>query len=205
MFTPQEIQEKTFVKAVFGGYDMATVDEFLEPLTEDYITLYKENAVLKSKMKVLVEKLEELIGQGKDFDAISKEIAAYQEKTGLMFSLESLKNLANNGRVSTVVAKAAGLLGIRVVGQASARGDLEMLDKCRGQKRALSAIVGRMKEFGYKGGKVRIAHCSNEEAALKLKELIEAEYQDVEIECYKTRGLCSFYAEQGGMLIGYEC
>ena len=59
MFTPQEIQEKTFVKAVFGGYDMQTVDEFLEPLTEDYITLYKENALLKSKMKVLVGKLEE--------------------------------------------------------------------------------------------------------------------------------------------------
>ena len=59
MFTPQEIQEKTFVKAVFGGYDMQTVDEFLEPLSEDYITLYKENAVLKSKMKVLVGKLEE--------------------------------------------------------------------------------------------------------------------------------------------------
>ena len=63
MFTPQEIQEKTFVKAVFGGYDMQTVDEFLEPLAEDYITLYKENAVLKSKMKVLVEKLEEYRSQ----------------------------------------------------------------------------------------------------------------------------------------------
>lgn len=63
MFTPQEIQEKTFVKAVFGGYDMQTVDEFLDPLTEDYITLYKENAVLKSKMKVLVEKLEEYRSQ----------------------------------------------------------------------------------------------------------------------------------------------
>ncbi len=63
MFTPQEIQEKTFVKAVFGGYDMQTVDDFLEPLTADYITLYKENAVLKSKMKVLVEKLEEYRAQ----------------------------------------------------------------------------------------------------------------------------------------------
>ena len=63
MFTPQEIQEKTFTKAVFGGYDMQTVDDFLEPLTEDYITLYKENAVLKSKMKVLVEKLEEYRSQ----------------------------------------------------------------------------------------------------------------------------------------------
>lgn len=59
MFTPQEIQEQTFSKAVFGGYDMQQVDAFLEPLTEYYIDLYKENAVLKSKMKILVEKLEE--------------------------------------------------------------------------------------------------------------------------------------------------
>ena len=59
MFTPQQIDEISFDKAVFGGYDMASVDEFLEPLTEDYITLYKENALLKSKMRVLVEKLEE--------------------------------------------------------------------------------------------------------------------------------------------------
>lgn len=64
MFTPQEIQEKTFVKAVFGGYDMQTVDDFLEPLTEDYITLYKENSVLKSKMKVLVEKAGGVPGPG---------------------------------------------------------------------------------------------------------------------------------------------
>ena len=59
MISPTEVQEKTFVKAVFGGYDMESVDEFLEPLTEDYITLYKENALLKSKMRVLVGKLEE--------------------------------------------------------------------------------------------------------------------------------------------------
>ena len=59
MFTPQEIDQVSFSRATFGGYDMQAVDEFLEPLTEDYITLYKENALLKSKMKVLVTKLEE--------------------------------------------------------------------------------------------------------------------------------------------------
>ena len=63
MFTPQQIQEQTFTKAVFGGYDMEQVDEFLEPLSNDYITLYKENSVLKAKMKVLVEKLEEYRAQ----------------------------------------------------------------------------------------------------------------------------------------------
>ena len=59
MFTPQQIDQISFKKATFGGYDMEQVDEFLEPLTEDYVTLYKENALLKSKMKVLVSKLEE--------------------------------------------------------------------------------------------------------------------------------------------------
>ena len=59
MFTPQQIDQISFNRVAFGGYDMQAVDEFLEPLTEDYVTLYKENALLKSKMKVLVNKLEE--------------------------------------------------------------------------------------------------------------------------------------------------
>ena len=59
MFTPQQIDQIAFGRATFGGYDMQQVDEFLEPLTEDYVTLYKENALLKSKMRVLVGKLEE--------------------------------------------------------------------------------------------------------------------------------------------------
>ena len=59
MFTPQQIEQIAFSRATFGGYDMQSVDEFLEPLTEDYVALYKENALLKSKMRVLVGKLEE--------------------------------------------------------------------------------------------------------------------------------------------------
>jgi cell division initiation protein len=59
MFTPQQIEQISFSRATFGGYDMQSVDEFLEPLTEDYVALYKENALLKSKMRVLVGKLEE--------------------------------------------------------------------------------------------------------------------------------------------------
>ena len=59
MFTPQQIEQISFKRATFNGYDMQSVDEFLEPLTQDYVTLYKENALLKSKMRVLVTKLEE--------------------------------------------------------------------------------------------------------------------------------------------------
>ncbi len=59
MMTPQEVANCTFAKAVMGGYNMASVDDFLDKLTEDYAALFKENAALKAKMKVLVDKVEE--------------------------------------------------------------------------------------------------------------------------------------------------
>ena len=61
MFTPQEVSEKVFPKASFGGggYNMASVDEFLDALTEDYTALFKDNVTLKDKLKVLAEKVEE--------------------------------------------------------------------------------------------------------------------------------------------------
>ena len=77
MFTPQQIDQISFSKATFGGYNMQQVDEFLEPLTEDYVTLYKENALLKSKMRVLVSKLEEY----RKNEASMKEAVANAQKT----------------------------------------------------------------------------------------------------------------------------
>ena len=82
--------------------------------------------------------------------------------------LESMQNLANNGRVKPLVAKLAGLMGIRVVGRASDKGDLEPLYKCRGEIKALEAIFQRLKDDGLKTGKVYIAHCFNENAGVRL-------------------------------------
>lgn len=156
------------------------------------------------EMRLLVERLQMLIAGGKSFDYVCQKIAEYQKKVDLVFSLESLKNFANNGRVSHLVAKAVGILNIRLVGKASEQGTLEPVDKCRGEKCALSGIISLMKKQGYTGGKVRIAHCLNEMSAEKLKELIREEFQNAEIVLYKTRALCSFYAEKGGLLVGFE-
>lgn len=156
------------------------------------------------EMKLLVEKIQELVDQGLSFEKIAEEVTAYSQKTALLFMLESMKNLANNGRVSHLVAKAAGLLGIRVVGKASDRGDLEPLDKCRGEKKALDAIVQHMKDLGHTGSRVRIAHCFNKAAAQGLKERIQAAFADARVEIYECGGLCSFYAEKGGLLVGFE-
>ena len=77
MLTPQQIDQISFGRATFGGYDMDDVDEFLTPLTEDYVTLYKENALLKSKMRVLVGKLEEY----RKNEAAMKEAIVNAQKT----------------------------------------------------------------------------------------------------------------------------
>ena len=73
MLTPQEISERELVKAVFGGYDAAVVDDFLETIAADYGALYKENAILKSKIKVLVEKVEEYRAERREKKREKKE------------------------------------------------------------------------------------------------------------------------------------
>lgn len=156
------------------------------------------------EMSLIVEKLQELICQGISFEDIKERIAAYMKNTGLVFMLESLRNLANNGRVSRLVASATGMLGIRLVGRASDEGTLEPLGKHRGQKRALPAMADIMDKLGYRGGKVSIAHCLNEEAAHNFKALLLEKFPKAEINIHRCGGLCSFYAEKGGLLVGFE-
>lgn len=154
------------------------------------------------EIALMAKKIRDKIVEGKDFDSISEEMKEY--KTELLFVLESMKNLANNGRVSKLAATAAGVLGIRAVGRASDEGTLEMLSKCRGAAKAVEAIVNYMKEFKFNGGRVIISHCLNENTAKALAKKIKTEFPSAKIGLTECRGLCSFYAERGGMLVGFE-
>ena len=156
------------------------------------------------EMVLIAEKLRELIDAGLSFEAIEAEVREYMKKTHLLFSLESLENLAKNGRVSKVVAKAAGILGIRVVGKASDVGTLQQMHKCRGEKKALATILEEMEKHGFAGGKIRIAHGLNEAGAEALLEVIRSKYPNIEATIVPFSGLCCFYAERGGIMVGFE-
>ena len=156
------------------------------------------------ELTVLVEKIEQLICEGKSYEEICAYMPEYQKKTGLLFMLESLNNFAANGRVSPAVAKIAGALGIRIVGKASDVGTLEPTDKCRSEAKSLHVILKHLKENGLKNGRVQLAHCLNESAANTLKSMIEAELPNVTVKIDKNLGLFSYYAEKGGLLVGYE-
>lgn len=156
------------------------------------------------EMRLIMERIREWIDEKLPFEQIRDKIREYQKRTHLLFSLESLTNLARNGRVNPAVAKIAGVLGIRVVGCASEVGTLQQLHKCRGEKKALETIFQEMKDRGFVGGRTRIAHCFNPEAAAKLKEAIQAAFPKCDILIEPATALCSFYAEQGGLLVGFE-
>ncbi len=156
------------------------------------------------ELALIIEKLEQYIQEGLPFEEICRKIADYQKQTGLVFMLESLKNFAANGRVSPAVAKIAGVLGIRIVGKASAQGTLEPTNKSRGEAKALDALISNLEEAGLRKGKVRIAHCRNENAANALAQKIHSAFPEAQVQIAKCRGLCSYYAEKGGMLVGFE-
>lgn len=177
---------------------------------EDYLRLHPERKVLVvdslstgPEMVLLIEKLALWHQEGYTFEAIEKMIADYHKTTHLTFALESLRSLVNNGRVSPAVAALAGLLNIRIVGIASDAGTLQPVSKCRGEKRTQQGLIDVMKSHGYKGGKVRIAH-NNPALAATMERLIREIAPDADIRIYNARGLVSFYAEDGGILIGYE-
>lgn len=154
------------------------------------------------KMKLMVNKLEELILENLSFDEIVAKIEEYKNSTDLVFMLESMNNLANNGRVNKLVAKAVGLLGIKVIGKGSSEGTLEVTDKKRGTNMAINCIIEKLNKFN--GKKILIGHCLNFDFANQIKNKIIMLYKQAEVEIYALRGLCSFYAEKGGLIIGFE-
>lgn len=153
---------------------------------------------------LVIEKIRQLILDGCELEQMIEEAKTYLAKSRLTFILQSIRNLANNGRVSPAVAALVGLLGIRIVGRASVRGDLEPNAKCRGDRKALSALVNYMQELGYAGGAVRLHHCDNEEYVASISRLLHDKFPAATISSQPAGGLCSYYAEDGGILVGFE-
>ena len=156
------------------------------------------------EQRLLAEHLQEQLADGKDFDTVCEEMLRYHKHTHLLFSLESLANLARNGRVKPAVAAVARMLGIRVIGQASEAGELDVICKTRGEHGALERIVLELKEHGYTNGKLHISHCGNLAAAERLKHMVQAVFEGASVDISECGGLCSYYAELGGLLVGYE-
>ena len=195
----------TITSALSGSYNSAcNAKQIYESEHEGRRVFIIDSLSAGPELRLLIEKLCEYVKKGLDYEEICSKAKKYLGQTGLIFMLKSMKNLANNGRVSKTSAKIAGFLGIHVVGKASDHGTLEPTDKCFGEENAIKKLVSHLKEMGLRNGKVRISHCLNDAAARALEKLIFEVLPSAQVEVNKCQGLCSFYAEKGGMLIGFE-
>ena len=153
---------------------------------------------------LIIKNLNLLIGQGLSYEEVVTEITAYQAKTKLLFVLAKVDNLVKNGRLSKLLGAVVGLLNIRMVGEASQDGKLELLQKARGAKKSLIAAFDELIKAGYAGGQIIIAHRNNLKFCQQFSEMVREKFPQAVIEVIPTSGLCSFYAEENGLLIGYE-
>lgn len=195
----------TITSALSGSYNSASlakqVYEAEHPGSRVFVL---DSLSAGPEIGLIAEKLEIYSLSGMPYEEICRRITDYTKRTGVLFMLKSMKNLANNGRVSVITAKLAELVGICVVGRASEKGTLEPTGKCRGEHRAIESIMNSLQNLGLGGGRVKIAHCDNASAAMRLKKMIVEKLPEVRVDIERCRGLCSFYAERGGLLVGYE-
>ena len=122
----------------------------------------------------------------------------------ILFALASFDNLAKAGRVSKVVGFIAGRLNMRVLGRRTPDGKIDFFFKTRGETRVLAKILEQMDEDGYDGSRpVQISECNNQNAASLLVHGIKAKWPGAEITVLPCSGLCSFYAQDQGVIITY--
>lgn len=200
----KEIFALTITSKLSGSYNAARIaaEEYMEenPGTKVHVI---DSMMTGAGPGLLIEKLEEFASQGLSFEAVKEKIENYKKHTQLLFSLESLQNLAKNGRVPMAVAKLAGFLSIRFIGKAK-DGELTQVKVARGEKKTLAALMQEAIKMKYNGGKMIIGHCLNSKAAETLKNMFLEKFPNSNIRIEKLCGLNSYYAERGGIIMGFE-
>ena len=146
MMTPQEVANCTFAKAVMGGYNMASVDDFLDKLTEDYTELHKENAALKGKMKVLVDKLEEYRGME---DAMRSTLLTAQKMASSMVAEAEAKRDALIADSAAAARQRLAEIQEEVAQEEQRLADVrrEVEEKIQGEHQRLTVAQNELRDF----------------------------------------------------------
>lgn len=201
-----EVFVVTLTGAMSGTYNSAmTAKGIYEEENENVKVHVFDSLSTGPEMRLLIEKLKEMIEEDLPFEEIVEKGQDYLKHSRLFFALKSLHNFAMNGRVSKTVASAIGVLNISIFATASEEGTIQQISKCRGEKKVVKSMIEHLEDAGYHGGKVRISHADNLKLAHNVRDKILELYPNADIIVYPMGGLCTYYAEIGGLLVGCEC
>ena len=155
-------------------------------------------------MVLILRRLCELIEAGHDFETVVEEVHKYMKLTRCCFALSSFDNLIKNGRMNRVVGCIANKLSLIGIGIASEKGTIEIKKEiARGRRKAVEIIVNDMRQRGTLFKDVVISHCQNLEFATQVRDAIKAVWDETVVTIIPCRGLCSYYAEYGGLIIAF--
>lgn len=201
-----EVFVVTLTGAMSGTYNSAmTAKGIYEEENENVKVHVFDSLSTGPEMRLLIEKLKEVIEEDLTFEEIVEKGQDYLKHTRLFFALKSLHNFAMNGRVNKAVSSAIGVLNISIFATASEEGTIQQISKCRGEKKVVKSMIEHLENAGYHGGKVRISHADNLKLAHSVRDKILELYPHADIIVYPMGGLCTYYAEIGGLLVGCEC
>lgn len=201
-----EVFVVTLTGAMSGTYNSAmTAKGIYEEENENVKVHVFDSLSTGPEMRLLIEKLKEMIEEDLPFEEIVEKGQDYLNHSRLFFALKSLHNFAMNGRVSKAVASAIGVLNISIFATASEEGTIQQISKCRGEKKVVKSMIEHLENAGWHGGKVRISHADNLKLAHNVRDKILELYPNADIIVYPMGGLCTYYAEIGGLLVGCEC
>ena len=195
----------TITKHLSGSYNAArqAAQTYMEEHPERRVYIF-DSLAAGPELMMIADKIRQCEAEGDDFDTTIEKVLDYHNHTHTIFCLESMNNLAHNGRVSIAVAKIAGVLGIRVVGEAQG-GQIVPIHKPRGAKKAVHAMAQTVRERGFQdGGLIRISHCFAEDTVQEFVSLVREEFPHARFLLEPTTALCSYYAEEGGYIVGFE-
>ena len=144
------------------------------------------------------------IKEGKPFEVVAEKATDFIKNTKTVFALSSFDNLVKNGRMKKLTGFVAQKLGMWGVGIGNAEGHIVMKGKTRGANRVVNAIIDDIRERGGRCREIVISHCHNPVLAEKLRERVLELWSNAKVTILKTRGLDSFYAERGGLIVAYN-
>ena len=156
------------------------------------------------KMELMVILLDRYLNKyNPTFEEACAYIDTIEANSNVLFSLSRYENLTKSGRMPKMAGILANKLSIRVLGTASSEGTIKIVAPTRSQKKMVQKILGSMESDGFSGGVVCIDHVNNVPAAQEIGNAITERWPESEIFIMPCGGLCSYYAEESGLIIGY--
>jgi DegV family protein with EDD domain len=153
-------------------------------------------------LALLVFKANEFISEGFEFEEVTTKLEKYVENIHTIFVLDSFDNLIKSGRISKITGYIAGKLNLQGIGIGNS-GVIELKQKVRGYRKLIQFLISEIKDNKFIDDKIIISHCQNLEIAEKIRDEIHKIWNDKKVFILETGGLCSYYAENKGIIVAY--